>query len=437
MSSKSDNLKNSGQEHADNTSENIGPSAFDRSQISMNFGQEEEDYPMTEEEFKAMAEAEMKNRAEEGRRLREEMEARKRLEEEQQSLSDTSVKIEEEHRLKKEVEALELRIEEDAKIKEKIEAQEIRLEEEKRLKDEERLREVRRLEEVRAKREIEQKDRKKMAVALKARDEEWRKFKEDTDLREKQETLEHHEIAAQAKEDSNKTVPIKTTNSKRKALILVFMVAIAIVGIWIFSEFNSGATEDTPFYPTNKSTGVDEPAAEIEPGATQKQSISEETNALPENNIGEDSQGGVDTNSSSPSTEEQNSSTSSSDVLVGSSMGDGIIFKTDTSGKSGTMAYARDVEPMTWDNALTINQQLGEGWRLPTMEELREMYATIGPGASNSGQFGDDLYWSNQSYDENQARLVRFSDGDTSFHYNKTAEHRKFNVRAVKDFSQP
>jgi hypothetical protein len=61
------------------------------------------------------------------------------------------------------------------------------------------------------------------------------------------------------------------------------------------------------------------------------------------------------------------------------------------------------------------------------------MYRTIGQGATNSGEFADALYWSATDYDEYQARLIRFSDGNTSYHYNKNAEHRKFKVRAIRD----
>jgi hypothetical protein len=91
---------------------------------------------------------------------------------------------------------------------------------------------------------------------------------------------------------------------------------------------------------------------------------------------------------------------------------------------------------MSWQSAMKIDEQLGEGWRLPTFDELRIMHQTIGQGATNSGEFSGELYWSATAYDEYQARLVRFRDGNTSYHYNKNVEQRKFLVRAVRDFSQ-
>jgi len=63
------------------------------------------------------------------------------------------------------------------------------------------------------------------------------------------------------------------------------------------------------------------------------------------------------------------------------------------------------------------------------------MHKTIGNGAKNEGEFADNkLYWSATEYDEFQARLMRSSDGNTTFHYNNRADYRQFRVRAIKDF---
>ena len=124
-----------------------------------------------------------------------------------------------------------------------------------------------------------------------------------------------------------------------------------------------------------------------------------------------------------------------SKLAIGDTYGGGIIFIIDQSGKTGKIAYSKDAGPMSWGKAMNIHEQLGEGWRLPTLDELGAMYRTIGQGATNnSGQFADKLYWSATAYDTNQARLLRFSDGNTSYHYNKKVAHRKFQVRAVRDF---
>lgn len=437
MSSKSDNPENSGQDQTDKNPENKAENIFDRSQISMNFGQDEEANSMTEEEFQAMAEAEMKNRAQEGQRLREEIEVRKRLAQEQQVLREAEEKAVEEQRLQKEVKALEHRINEEADAQENTE-----VDREKNLEAEKRSQEDKYLEEVRAKREIEEKSKRKKAAALKARDEEWRKFKEETDFRGNQETADHKELTTENQESFGEAARTKTTSPKRKALLVLFMGVLAIAGLWIFSEFNSGAENDTPFYRNNGETDIEDtnvtPASDATepPAGTEDNGLSPEIEDKPVTGAG--TQGNADINDTrdTSSSEVENLESLSSDAAVGSSFADGIVFEIDSSANTGTLAYATDLEPMTWENAMKINEQLGEGWRLPTMEELSEMFITIGPRSNNSGQFTDELYWSDEAYDENQARLVRFSDGDTSFHYNKSAEHRKFNVRAVKDFDR-
>lgn len=122
--------------------------------------------------------------------------------------------------------------------------------------------------------------------------------------------------------------------------------------------------------------------------------------------------------------------------MIGDELNGGVIFEISDINKTGTISSMKDVGPMIWSDAINIHEQLGEGWRLPTFEELKLMYTTIGQGNANSGQFEDVLYWSATPYDTNQARLVRFSDGNTRYHYNSVGTHRKFLVRAVRDFSQ-
>ncbi len=114
----------------------------------------------------------------------------------------------------------------------------------------------------------------------------------------------------------------------------------------------------------------------------------------------------------------------------------GIIFAIDPSNKTGKIAYMDDEGPMPWNNAMNIHEQLGEGWRLPTLDELRLMYKNIGQGADNRGEFADELYWSATPFDDYQARLLRFSDGNASYHFNSVGTYRKFRVRAIQDFKR-
>lgn len=123
-----------------------------------------------------------------------------------------------------------------------------------------------------------------------------------------------------------------------------------------------------------------------------------------------------------------------SKLAVGDTYEDGFVFEIGADGKTGKIAHIDDAGPMTWKNAMRIHDQLGEGWRLPTFDELLLMQKTIGQGATNEGEFSDGLYWSATDYDEYQAKLLRFRDANRSYHYNKEAEHRKFRVRAIREF---
>ncbi|CAM4387632.1 DUF1566 domain-containing protein [Zobellia nedashkovskayae] len=124
------------------------------------------------------------------------------------------------------------------------------------------------------------------------------------------------------------------------------------------------------------------------------------------------------------------------ELNVGDMYNGGIIFTIDPSNETGKIAYMEDKGPMNWKNAMHIHEQLGEGWRLPELDELRSLYKTIGQGADNKGKFVKELYWSATPFDQHQARLVKFSDGNASYHYNSSGTHRKFRVRAIKDFKR-
>ena len=132
----------------------------------------------------------------------------------------------------------------------------------------------------------------------------------------------------------------------------------------------------------------------------------------------------------------------SNTALLGSSFAlkqeykDGIIFFIDP-GKKGLIASKKDLGKMTWEDAKQACTSLGNGWRLPTKNELQTMYRIIGPGADDIGNFKSDLYWSSSdyNYDSRQAWLVRFTDGNTTFHYGKAMPNRKYYARPVQDVS--
>ena len=83
-------------------------------------------------------------------------------------------------------------------------------------------------------------------------------------------------------------------------------------------------------------------------------------------------------------------------------------------------------DPMTWDEANEYVKSLGEGWRLPTKEELKEAYDSKIEGFKKSL-----AYWGSEEYVQNTiyAWLVNFYNryvlygGKTNSYY----------VRCVKD----
>lgn len=97
--------------------------------------------------------------------------------------------------------------------------------------------------------------------------------------------------------------------------------------------------------------------------------------------------------------------------------------------------------PMTWEEAEECCSLLGEGWRLPTLAELKDMYKhkeRIGEFLTEIDK-EDDVellyYWSADdypAYPEGQAYYVRFDNG----HYDYMFKDRELlNVRPVRDIA--
>lgn len=87
--------------------------------------------------------------------------------------------------------------------------------------------------------------------------------------------------------------------------------------------------------------------------------------------------------------------------------------------------YHKDLEGRyTWSEAKKACEALGEGWRLPTKEELNEMYKKrdVVGGFANSG------YWSSTGSDNGSAWLQYFYGGGQYGDY----KSNYFFVRAVR-----
>jgi clan AA aspartic protease (TIGR02281 family) len=83
-------------------------------------------------------------------------------------------------------------------------------------------------------------------------------------------------------------------------------------------------------------------------------------------------------------------------------------------------------EKMTWDIAKAVCAALGAGWRLPTKEELNELYKH----KDAIGGFAAANYWSSSEYSSNFAWYQNFFFGN-QFYYNKGNISA---VRAVRTF---
>lgn len=89
--------------------------------------------------------------------------------------------------------------------------------------------------------------------------------------------------------------------------------------------------------------------------------------------------------------------------------------------------YPSDLEKMNWDDAVKACTDLGEGWRLPTKDELNAMYEQL-----SIGGFADSYYWSSTEFDNYDAWLQFFGDG---FHGNGS-KYYSYHVRAVRDIKE-
>ncbi len=86
---------------------------------------------------------------------------------------------------------------------------------------------------------------------------------------------------------------------------------------------------------------------------------------------------------------------------------------------------------MNWAEAKLGCDHLGDGWRLPSKNELLLMYKEL--HQKGIGNFIETKYWSSEedieSYEDYVAWTFDFSDGNF---YSNAAKNNAFNVRAVR-----
>jgi len=84
--------------------------------------------------------------------------------------------------------------------------------------------------------------------------------------------------------------------------------------------------------------------------------------------------------------------------------------------------------PIASSEALAYESEGYSDWYLPSIDELLEMYNTIGQGASNVGSFDDALYWSSSEYNNYLAWCVLFSSGATG----TISKYNSYRVRVIR-----
>jgi hypothetical protein len=68
-------------------------------------------------------------------------------------------------------------------------------------------------------------------------------------------------------------------------------------------------------------------------------------------------------------------------------------------------------EEMTWEQAIEVCKNLGDGWRLPTKLEMEVIYSQL--HENGIGNFEASCYWSSTEYNLGGAWLLNFGNGDT------------------------
>lgn len=112
----------------------------------------------------------------------------------------------------------------------------------------------------------------------------------------------------------------------------------------------------------------------------------------------------------------------------------GVVFAVTPDGKRGKIVGLDNLGLMPWDNAIAACRNLGNGWRLPSREELLAIYKVKSTLDSTLVAVGDglpeDWHWSSTEYSSDRAWRVSMSSGYT--HY----DHKYYglSVRAVSAF---
>ncbi len=122
-----------------------------------------------------------------------------------------------------------------------------------------------------------------------------------------------------------------------------------------------------------------------------------------------------------------NETESSNKYKIGDEKDGGIVFDVDLSSETGLIVDKQDLGGMSWEEAIKACENKGDGWRLPTKEELIKICN------SPNCILDHAVYWSStpSNYDPNYAWYYDRGEANGSFEYEKS---QPYSVRAVKSF---
>ncbi len=201
---------------------------------------------------------------------------------------------------------------------------------------------------------------------------------------------------------------LKKSNTKKYILITASFVIVPIAAWWTVTQ-NNGKPGNGDTNPNSKITVT----AVLNQDSTGKAQEDNKQNSITRAN----------------EKFKQDSIAADDSIGIGRPFRGGIIFSIDNSGMHGLMAYPKDLnDKLDWDDAKTRCTGLGDGWRLPDLDELTLMYRKIGIGA-NVGGFQKMFYWSSRE-NGSKAYGVYFNSGGNTDGYKNLP---KF-VRPVRSF---
>jgi hypothetical protein len=90
-----------------------------------------------------------------------------------------------------------------------------------------------------------------------------------------------------------------------------------------------------------------------------------------------------------------------------------------------------DLGEMYWDEAMKACADLGEGWRLPTEDELNVLYENKDEIGGFDNDFAEDYYWCSTEVSEDIVMYQGFNNGEQDA---IPKDYDTFCVRAVRTF---